>query len=207
MKRSLGIVLGLAIGIVGMLGAVSSATPPNPDHRVTICHAHPADSLTGPWVEITVDVASVGYQHSGHEDQHDGDVIPPYTYTARDGTVFTYAGKGDQEILANGCEAIEPSPTPTPTETVTPTPTPTDTPSPTPTPTCTSPTPVHCGPSPTPTPTDTHSPKPPHTSEPPATTPRNTAFTGNDTAVPIVVGVILLAIGLGLLWLGRRVSS
>ncbi len=113
----------LAVGLT--IADQAGATPPNPEHKVTICHAHPADSLTGPWVSITVDVASVGYQHSGHQDEHDGDIIPPYEYTDAEGVVFSYPGKGDQAILANGCVAIEPSPTPTPSPTESPTPSPT----------------------------------------------------------------------------------
>jgi LPXTG-motif cell wall-anchored protein len=119
-------VAGLALAGVH----AASATQPNPEHKVTICHAHPADSLTGPWVSITVDVASVGYQHQGHQSEHDGDIIPPYQYTDVEGTTFIFEGKGDQAILENGCAAIDVSPTPTPT-----TPPPTS-PPPTKPPTC-----------------------------------------------------------------------
>jgi hypothetical protein len=94
----------LAIAATLVMGASISASATKPEsHKVTICHAHPADSLTGPWVSISVDVASVGYQHSGHQDEHDGDIIPPYSYGD-----FSYEGKGDQSILANGCVAPEP---------------------------------------------------------------------------------------------------
>lgn len=93
------------------------ATKPNPEHKVTICHARPPDTAANGWVEITVDVASVGYKKAGHESEHDADIIPPYSYEDEDGNVFSYPGKGDQSILANGCEdPDDPTPTPTPTE-------------------------------------------------------------------------------------------
>lgn len=88
------------------------ATKPNPEHKVTICHAAPADAF-GHWVSITVDVASTGYQHQGHESEHDGDIIPAYSYQAVDGSTFSYDGKNlstdvgggvtGAEVLANGC--------------------------------------------------------------------------------------------------------
>jgi hypothetical protein len=108
----------LVVFILGFITRTAWATEPNPEHKVTICHAHPADSVTGPWVSITVDVASVGYQQSGHQDEHDGDIIPAYSYVNSDYTVFTYPGKGDPSILEAGCKAaVSPSPTPTPSET------------------------------------------------------------------------------------------
>src|SRR3990167_4883449 len=89
-----------------------SATPPNPDHKVTLCHRTGSES--NPYVIITTDIASDGYVQGGH-DQHEqvgngygGDIIPAYQYTARDGSVFNYPGKnlgsGGSEILANGCQ-------------------------------------------------------------------------------------------------------
>ncbi len=96
---------------------VAHATPPV-QHKVTICHAHPADSLTGPWVSITVDIASTGYQHSGHQDEHDGDIIPPYSYDDDGDGVpdFEFAGKNwdevGQAVYANDC--VAPGETPPP---------------------------------------------------------------------------------------------
>jgi LPXTG-motif cell wall-anchored protein len=94
-----------AIATVAFAGSagIAGATKPNPEHKVTICHATPPDTAANGYVEITVDVASVGYQNSGHQDQHAADIIPPYSYDS-----FTYAGKGDQSILANDCKVATP---------------------------------------------------------------------------------------------------
>lgn len=160
---------------------------------MTICHAHPADSVTGPWVAITVDVASVGYQHSGHESEHDGDIIPPYEYTDADGQTFSYPGKGDQPILAAGCVAsVDPSPTPTPTPD----------PSPSPSPTA-DPTPPGCrGCSTPPPPVDP--PSGGHHGKPPVDPARDLPVTGGPLLAPSVAGIALALLGLGTLWLGRR---
>lgn len=169
--------------LLGVLALAARATAP-PSHKVTICHAHPADSLTGPWVEITADVASVGYQQSGHQDEHDGDIIPPWEYTDAEGGVFSYPGKGDQAILENGCVALNPSPSPTES----PSPSPSETGSPSPT---TSP------------PVVTTQPPPPdkHTAKPP----KNTAYTGFNGKAAAGAG-ILLAAGLGCLWYARKLK-
>ena len=103
-----------------------------PGHKVTICHATPPDTAKNGWNEITVDVASIGYQHAGHQSKHDADIIPPYRYDD-----FSFPGKNwtveGQAIWANDCTAppVEPKSTPTPTPTPMPTPTPTPTASPT----------------------------------------------------------------------------
>ncbi len=61
----------LAFGFVAASVGTAHATPPNPDHQITICHA--THSTTNPYNEITVDVASVQYEgHLGHES----DLIP-----------------------------------------------------------------------------------------------------------------------------------
>lgn len=160
------------------LAAVNTAvaTQPNPGHKVTICHAHPADSIDGPWVSITVDVASVGYQHSGHQDQHDGDIIPPWSYTDDEGGEFSYPGKGDQSILENGCKASTPTETPPPT--VTPPPT-------------------------TPPPVVTVVPPPP--GKPPVHPPTTTASTGLNTRA-LAGMLVLGAAGLGALWYARKLK-
>lgn len=93
--------------ILGM-ATPAQATKPAPEHKVTICHA--TASETNPYVQITVDIASSGYLKAGHSS-HEGDIIPPYTYED-----FSFAGQGDQSILANGCEVPgEPTETPPPT--------------------------------------------------------------------------------------------
>lgn len=126
MKRILAV-----IGII-ILGVLMMGTKPE-GHQVTICHATPPDSASNGWHEITVDIASIGYQQSGHQDQHNADIIPAYNYS--DG--FSFGGKNmgtnfdghtGAEILANGCKLpqdptipyITDMPTPTPTMTLTP---------------------------------------------------------------------------------------
>jgi hypothetical protein len=91
----------------------ANATPPNPDHQVTLCHA--TDSYSNPYVEITVDVAAV--LNGGHGDhvgpvfdpslpKHDkwGDIIPSFDF----GPGEQYAGMNltadGQAILDAGCQ-------------------------------------------------------------------------------------------------------
>lgn len=117
LRKLLGITLAafVAVGTVGATMA-AQATPPNPDHKVTLCHR--TGSATNPYIIETVDIASSGYVKGGH-DAHEqvgnglgGDIIPAYEYIAKDGTVFDYPGKNldtviggstGAEILANGC--------------------------------------------------------------------------------------------------------
>lgn len=163
----------LGVGALSMTEA--TATQPNPDHKVTICHR--TDSNTNPYVIITVDIASTGYLKAGHNGDPSGkkghtgpiwnptlkdqkikwgDIIPAYTYTPKatkknpNPVTFTFAGYNNTEqglaILANGCK-ITTSETPTPTET-------SETPTPTPTETTATPTPTETSETPTPTPTE-----------------------------------------------------
>lgn len=109
-------VLAICVSVVSVM--VAYATPPNPEHKVTICHR--TGSATNPYVIITVDIASSGYVKGGHNHHEQvgngvgGDIIPPYTYTSKSGVVFEYPGKGDQSILANDCRVASPSPPPSP---------------------------------------------------------------------------------------------
>ena len=188
-------IVALGSTLTLLAAAPALATKPNPEHKATICHATPPDTAAQGWVEITVDVASVGYQQSGHEDQHDADIIPPYSYTDADGNVFSYPGKGDQAILANGCEALTPSPSTPPPTTPPPTVSPsTGTPPPTVTPTTAPPT-VH----------PTHHTKGPnhHGTIHPS---KGLAFTGPSSATPWLIGLALglLLLGSGLLYKTRR---
>jgi hypothetical protein len=99
----------LAGAIIAMaLGSVATATPPASEHKVTICHAAPPDTAAQGWREIDVDIASSGYLRGGHQEEHDADIIPPYTYKD-----FSYPGKNwdaaGQAIYANGCAVPDPS--------------------------------------------------------------------------------------------------
>lgn len=118
--------LFVAIGLV----PAANATQPNPEHKVTLCHA--TDSYSNPYVVITVDIASVKFQgHNGHEGpvffpaipKHTkwGDIIPPFDY----GPGRTYAGKNwtadGMAIHDNGCVLPPPPVTTAPPTTAPPT--------------------------------------------------------------------------------------
>jgi hypothetical protein len=115
------IATAVVAGTMLMAGAVPASATPPPDHKVTICHA--TNSVTNPYVVITVDIASSGYVKAGHDghtgdiptsiadvqtmkDNHEawGDVIPAYHY---DPTNFDYPGlnwtQAGMDLLANGC--------------------------------------------------------------------------------------------------------
>jgi hypothetical protein len=116
-SRALGfgaISFGMLFVLFGIAPSAANATKPDPEHKVTLCHA--TDSYSNPYVEITVDVASV--LHNGH-DGHDGpvfypaipkhtkwgDIIPPFDF----GPGEVYGGKNwtpdGIAILNNGCNA------------------------------------------------------------------------------------------------------
>jgi len=108
-KKTFALVVA-SLAMTLLLGvAPASATRPT-GHKVTICHA--TNSVTNPYVEINVDIASAGFPddgsgHDGHlgnvpanvaelqamkdAGEHWGDVIPAYTY---DGVTpsFNYPG-------------------------------------------------------------------------------------------------------------------
>jgi hypothetical protein len=92
-------VLLMAFGVLGASASMASATKPDPDHKVTICHA--TASATNPYVVITVDVASiVGDSGHGNSGVNEGDIIPPFTM---DGYVY-YGHNWDAEHYpAAGC--------------------------------------------------------------------------------------------------------
>jgi hypothetical protein len=114
--------LGMLFVLFGLAPSAANATQPNPEHKVTLCHA--TNSYSNPYVEITVDVASV--LHNGH-DGHDGpvfyaaipkhtkwgDIIPPFDF----GPGEVYGGKNwtpdGIAILNNGCNAPSPPTTTT----------------------------------------------------------------------------------------------
>lgn len=95
------------------VGSVS-ATPPDPEHKVTICHRTNSD--TNPYVKITVDESAVdGQKGADHFGEHKGpiwnsslkaqkiewgDIIPPVSLY-HSGQNWTAEG---QALLANGCQ-------------------------------------------------------------------------------------------------------
>lgn len=114
-----------------------SKTPTPTSHKVTLCHARPADTAKNGWVVITIDDNGVqgDKKVAGHANEHDADIIPAFTYS--DGTQFSgknlgglsafgYTGVTGQQVLANGCVLpATPSTTPPPTKSTTPPPPPT----------------------------------------------------------------------------------
>jgi hypothetical protein len=108
------VALAMIMGVVSV--AEASATPPSPEHKVTLCHR--TNSNTNPYLQISVDVASVKFKgHNGHDgpvwnptlkDQHIkwGDIIP--SFSVEEGYPFDYAGKNlspeGQAILDNNCK-------------------------------------------------------------------------------------------------------
>lgn len=201
----------LTMGTLTVGALAASASQGGDDHQVTLCHR--TNSETNPYVEITVDKASVFKQ--GHDTHNEGgvhqpgdkangvrwgDIIPPFDYfgSPKDEQTSHYAGLNftaeGQAVLANGCVApqVTTSPTPTPTDTTTPTPTPTNTASVTPPTTA-----------PTATPTKPH--KATHKPTPLPTTPTTTLpKTGAGPVVALgVLAVLLLAVGTFLRFTGR----
>jgi hypothetical protein len=157
MNRNLAAAALTAAALLSIAAPANAVTDVHGHHAVTLCHAHPADTAAGGWVQITIDAEGVAgdRQIAGHANEHGADIVPAFTYS--NGDVFTGKNLGTvwgnstgDEILANGCviPAADPTPTETPTVTPTATPTPTVTPSTEPTPTATS--------TPSPTPTVTH---------------------------------------------------
>jgi hypothetical protein len=114
--------LGVLFVLFGIAPSAANATQPNPEHKVTLCHA--TDSYSNPYVRITVDVAAVLHHgHDGHNGpvfypaipKHTkwGDIIPPFDF----GPHEQYAGKNwtpvGITVFDNGCAATSPSTTST----------------------------------------------------------------------------------------------
>jgi hypothetical protein len=112
--------LGVLFVLFGIAPSAANATQPNPEHKVTLCHA--TDSYSNPYVRITVDVASVLHHgHDGHNGpvfypaipKHTkwGDIIPPFDF----GPGETYAGKNWTSVgistFNDGCSVTSPSTT------------------------------------------------------------------------------------------------
>jgi hypothetical protein len=139
-------IVAIGVGVLGMFGAASaSATQPAPNHKVTICHR--TDSQTNPYVQITVDVASVdgnvGNDHGkgDHFAEHQGtvwfpghakepkwgDIIPPCYSNGLPDSLPSLNWPSGQSIFENGCKPVSPPPissttttTPPPTTTTVP---------------------------------------------------------------------------------------
>lgn len=127
MARSRSLIAAGWLVVAGLLGTALvaptvTATKPDADHKVTICHRTNSDA--NPYRMITVDIASSGHLKGGHNTQHQGpiwepglkdqkidwgDIIPPYTYGdyAYPGANWSDAG---QAIWTNDCDVVEPSP-------------------------------------------------------------------------------------------------
>ncbi len=104
-----------AVAIISTVAVpiAANATQPNPDHKVTLCHA--THSYSNPYVEISVDVAAVlNGGHGNHVGpvfdpslpKHDdwGDIIASFDF----GPGEQYAGMNltpdGQAILNAGCD-------------------------------------------------------------------------------------------------------
>ena len=170
----------LAIGVALGFQTVANATPAP---KVTLCHA--TGSETNPYVVITVAAAGAYNGHIAH--QHSEDIIPPFEYQGE-----TYSQNWDavgQAIYAAGCE-VEAEPSPSPSPSPSPDPDPTDTPEP----------PVDDDPWTPGWEPDNDASVPPFGEAPEG----DLAETGNDVTVPLIAGGVLLAIGMGALYLSRK---
>jgi hypothetical protein len=193
------IAVAALVGLLAFMPTPTAFGSSPPEHKVTICHATPPDTAAQGWNVLEVDVASVGYQHQGHESEHDADIIPPYEY----GDV-SYPGKNwdaeGQAIWENGCQAVTPTATPTEGPTATPTEGPTATPTEGPTATPTE------GPTATPTGTPEGEVAPligtPKATLPP--TDMSIESTGSSPVAPLTVGIVLAVASLVALTLDHR---
>ena len=106
----------VALGVVGAAAVCGvmlvSSTAGAEAHKVTLCHA--TDSVTNPYVSITVDYHSIEHKgHGGHEgpvyfpgiEGKWGDVIPSYDFG--DGHAYPGMNLADgQALLDSGCTTV-----------------------------------------------------------------------------------------------------
>ena len=108
------------VALIGGAGTALASAHGNDDHKVSICHVTASDK--NPYNLLSVDAASVIKDgHGDHSKNGRTDIIPPFSYVDTKGNAVSYPGKGDQSILANGCEVDAPSTTTKPPTTEAPT--------------------------------------------------------------------------------------
>jgi hypothetical protein len=90
-------ILGIVVAFVGVTAPTASATKPDPLHSVTICHR--TNSVTHPYVQITVDEASVD-GNSGNDNGHGDHLLehlgPVFDVNADPDVAYPPPHNGDQ---------------------------------------------------------------------------------------------------------------
>ncbi len=119
-------------------GGGGGGPAPHPDNgatKVTVCHATPPDTAAQGWNLLSIDDDAAATNQSGHDQEHDADIIQAFSYWHKVGNgnsatweYLSYPGKNlttdfggftGAQILANDCVKPTPPPPPlTPTCTV-----------------------------------------------------------------------------------------
>lgn len=126
----------LALSVGGAGAAAAAGDPPTPiavevtgqpaahpdggATKVDVCHATPPDTAHQGWNLVSIDDAAAATNHSGHDHEHDADIIGAFSYWSSTGNgndatwvYTTYPGKNlatdfggvtGATILANGCD-------------------------------------------------------------------------------------------------------
>ena len=119
------------LGDEGGGGGGGGGPAPHPDGgatKVTVCHATPPDTAANGWNSLSIDDDAAATNQSGHDQEHDADIIEAFSYWHKVGTgisatweYLSYPGKNlatdfdgfsGAEILANDC--VKPSTPPPP---------------------------------------------------------------------------------------------